>query len=331
MCEICGAVIDPDDCFEHECDLDALFAKAEAVPLNLKPIELDGGGYRNRDIIRACGSSVVRLRGKGSDLRYFKRLYCMKPFCPSCNKKGGRIAKKRIQAVYRRLPEKLKGIFLRQWVFTVPEKLREGFQSRDRLNQLIRSATKIIKGLYPDHGWVVYVHVTGEGGLYHPHVNFHVIEETGARWKESPERIEMAKRRWKMALTGIVGESIGQDQVVVEYGFRSRRYKMVHAIKYMSRAFFEYSDEMVDFLADELKGFQFLRFGGNMRNQRYNENKLDLKELSEAAGERLQFEEIISGREFDMQYMPWDLEEVSPGLYRETDLAYKKRTGKKRV
>ena len=304
----------------------------------LEPIELDGGGYRQRDVVNACGTSVLRFRGTSSDLRYFKRLYCMKPFCPACNKKRGRLEKKRIGAVLRRLPKGLKGMFLRQWVFTIPESLRNEFKSRDRLNQLTRSVTRIMKQFYPDKGWIDYIHLIGDKGDWHPHVNVHIPERykhadgtsTGEKWSESPDRIAQIRKRWKMALTGIVGGALDVSEVNVFYSYKKTRAHMLHGIKYMGRADFAYSDEIIDFMAENLKGFQYLRFGGILRNGVYKDGALNKKELEEKAGERLQFEDIVSMRDIDLQYMAGDLEEVSPGLWRETERAYYARTHKKR-
>lgn len=304
----------------------------------LEPIELDGGGYKQRDIVNACGSNVIRFRGTDSDSRYFKRLYCMKPYCPKCNKKRGRLEKKRIGAVLNRLPRKLKGIFLRQWVFTVPDSLREEFKSRDRLNQLTRSVTRIMKQFYKGKGWIDYIHLVGEEGFFSPHVNVHIPEyyktdegvSTGEKWMESGERIENIQRRWKMALTGIVGHPVQFESAVAHYSFKKTRGHMLHGIKYMGRGDFNYTDDLIDFMADDLKGFQYLRFGGSLRNGTYKDEGMNKKELEEKAGERLQFEEIVSMKDLDLQYKPGDLEEVAPGLWRETDRAYQARTGRKR-
>lgn len=303
----------------------------------LEPIELDGGGYKNRDIINACGTNAIRFRGTDTDKRYFKRLYCMRPYCPKCNKKRGRLEKKRIGAVLKRLPNKLKGMFLRQWVFTVPESIRDEFKSRDRLNQLTRSVTKIMKQFYTAKGWIVYVHLVGEEGTFNPHVNVHIPERykdengkaTGEQWLETPERVEQIGKRWKMALTGIVGHSIDIDKAVIYYSFRKTRGQMLHGIKYMGRGEFNYTDDVIDFMADELKGFQYLRFGGIMRNGTYKDEGINKRELEEKAGERLQFEEIVSLKDLDLQYRAGDLEEIAPGLFRETDRAYYARTGRR--
>lgn len=296
-----------------------------------------GGGYKKRDIVNACGTNVIRFRGTESDKRYFKRLYCMKAFCPKCNKKRGRIEKKRIQAVYKRLPHKLQGMFLRQWVFTVPASLHPEFKTRERLNQLTRAVTRIVKQFYEGKGWISYVHLVGEKGEFAPHINVHIPERykdskgtpTGEKWMETDERIAVIHARWKMALTGIVGHPTGIDKAVAHYSFRKTRWHMRHAIRYMARASFNYQDDMIDFMAEELKGFQYLRFGGIMRNGTYKDEGLNKRELEEKAGERLQFEEIISMRDVDLQYMPFELEEVAPGLYRETDAAYRARKHRK--
>lgn len=336
VCEICGCQITADDVFEHECDFEGILAAAPMGEPYLEPIELDGGGYRQRDIIHACGSSVIRFRGTLSDKRYFKRLYCMKPYCPSCNRKRGRIEKKRIQAVYKRLPHKLKGMFLRQWVLTVPDTLRSEFQTKDRLNQLCRSATRIMKQFYAGKGWIDYIHIVGEEGEFNPHINVHIPETykdvngqpTGEKWMETEERIDAIKRRWKMALAGIVGHKIDAEIIVAKYSFRKTRWHMRHAIKYMARANFNLQDDVVDFMADYLKGFQYLRFGGTMRNGTYKDDGINRRDLEEKAGERLQFEEIIAQRDVDLLYKSDDLEEIAPGLFRETDKAYYQRTHK---
>lgn len=303
----------------------------------LEPIELDRGGYKARDVVHACGTSNIKFRGTESDKRFFKRMYCMKAFCPKCNRKRGRLERRRVQAVYKRLPKRLAGIFLRQWVFTVPASLRGEVKTKDRLNQLTRSVTRIIKQFYGGKGWIDYIHLVGEKGEFAPHINVHIPEyykdaegnAAGEKWVESQERIDQINARWRMALTGIIGHTIDIENSVVHYSFRKTRRHMMHAIRYMARASFDYQEDMIDFIAEDLKGFQFVRFGGIMRNGKYKDAGLSRAEMEKAAGERLEFIDIITTREIDMMYMAGDLEEIAPGLYRETDKAYYQRTHKK--
>jgi hypothetical protein len=168
-------------------------------------------------------------------------------------------------------------------VFTLPEEVRGRFRSKARLNELTKRVTGgdksqhiegMLKGMGFERGLARW-HWFGETpGKWHPHLN--VIIEAGHLSKPMLLSIQ---RAW----AGI----LGVDVAVVNYSYTSVVPKMVHTLKYVTRATFR------DYTWDE-------RMAGalyNFRNMR-SWGKWDgpaLWELEEADKELLPIASLEAG------------------------------------
>jgi hypothetical protein len=272
----------------------------------------------------ACGKTAA-LMSTEQFQDYLHRLDCKKPWCKRCGGKGGKIHKARKQAVRRRL--NLEAYDLRQFVFTVPEEYRKNFQSRFGLNQLFSAVNRIIKKRFgKECGAVSYVHLFGDkdGSVFNPHINVHVREKCGVRLKVDESFLGGIRTSWKKALIGM--GCTGIKLVDVHYSFRIKMTHKAHSVKYMSRPTWDaetletMNDELKQFLLLDLKGFQYIRFWGELANCNYREDAAgELQEAREHGesllGEKL-FVRAIVHCNIDEMLKRDDIEKVGDGFYR---------------
>ena len=147
-------------------------------------------------------------------------------------------------------------------VFTLPEDVRGRHRSKARLNELTKRVTAgdksrhiegLLKGMGFDRGLARW-HWFGETpGKWHPHLN--VIIEAGHL---SQGQLQAIRRAW----AGIVGV----DVAVVNYSYTTEVPKMIHVLKYVTRATFrDYTwDER---MAAELYNFRNMRSWGSWKGE----------------------------------------------------------------
>jgi hypothetical protein len=144
-------------------------------------------------------------------------------------------------------------------VFTLPEEVRGRYSRRARLNELTKRVTcgdkshhieGLLKGMGFERGLARW-HWFGDKtpGKWHPHLN--VVIEAGHL---SQGQLQAIRRAW----AGIVGV----DVAVVNYSYTEVVPKMVHILKYVTRATFrDYTwDER---MAAELYNFRNMRSWGS--------------------------------------------------------------------
>lgn len=279
---------------------------------------------RDLNRFRACGKTAA-LMSTADFEDFIHRVNCWKHWCPRCGGKNGIIHKARKQAVHRRVD--LEMVNIRQAIFTVPDRYREKFHSKKGLNQLVQAAKRIKEKYYgKEKGAIAYIHVYGDKDLsvWNPHINIHVIEDLSVKLKESPERLAAICESWRRALIGM--GCVGCEVVDFNYSFKVSKIKKLHAVKYMSRP--TWNGETLD-LVDEvdrlvlvlgLKGFQYIRFWGELSNRRYREGAVHeireaKKDFENLIGKRLFFRTIVSCNIEEM-LKQGHIEEVGAGFYR---------------
>jgi len=276
-----------------------------------------GGGVESDPVLNEltkkniCMKTMASLQGEKTEDVYFKKIHCLKWWCPNCGDhrdahgklRQGQIHKNRRRSVYARLNggyevtdkatmktllRTLKNTTQIQYIFTVPESERGVFFSKDGLNRLTCSVKRIITSEYPDSGMVAYIHVVGDNSTkYHPHINVHVYlegdqrvcplkNEDGVIYDEQLERI---KKRYKAALRAH-GCSIDVVDIQKTFVRSSEPIKMLHRIKYMTKPIEsdmlqkwqnEQNEEMIRFSVYELKGFRYVRYWGKLNNNKYKQ------------------------------------------------------------
>jgi hypothetical protein len=260
------------------------------------------------NLINVCGKSVIWLQGAVSENFYVKKIDCRKSWCPVCGGKGGKIHNSRLHAILSRAD--FMKYNLRQFVFTVPESLRDLLIDRKNLSKVIKSLKNIIEKFFGEPqfdklGWVkkhklekgvvCYFHAFGDEapGVYKPHFNIHVFENKTVRLKLEAAELELIKKSWLKELRKI-DKNI--DIVDVHYSFRNNVKKNVHSIKYMAKPWGAADYAAIDnvdlkkFLVSKMCGFQYLRFWGSMANCKYRDEMTvpaQVAEVESKAGEKL--------------------------------------------
>lgn len=288
------------------------------------------------NIVSQCGKSVVWLQGQDTENFFIKKIDCRKSWCPVCGGKGGKIHNSRLHAILKRVnPEKYN---LRQFVFTVPEQLREILKTRENLEKLVQLAKKTIEKFFGDpvfdaaghvkkyklkNGVIEYLHLFGDEapGVFKPHVNIHIFEDKKVRLKLDASVLDSIKKYWLKKLK-IFDETLSIADV--HYCFRDSVRKNVHSLKYMARPwsstdYSEIQDENLKrLLVLDLSGFLYVRFWGNMSNRKYKD-EMDLSEIQNEvalrAGEKVNFLGVAPF-DFDSWSKSGRLEDWGDGLYR---------------
>lgn len=286
-----------------------------------------------------CGRTAIRFLGVITGADYYKFISCMKWFCEKCGTHGGKIHKRRVSGVLKRVESLLDTMSLRQFIFTVPEAWRPYFRDRKAINSFIRMVEKLISKRYPGKKCIAYFHAFGDEeskGKYHPHVNVHVIEEEPCVMRiPEVELREMKKALWRGLLGYILSvDNTFQDRTYddrsmnLRYAFYLEKERILHKLKYMSRLHPNYGDfqwirkdpELAGLFIVKMKGFSYIRYfnGFNYQKQADVDRAEEVKEAESVAGEPLRYVQggEISRGEFDLKYRSWDYEELSDGFFR---------------
>lgn len=272
----------------------------------------------------ACGHTAVIL---GSDTfdDYFHPLDCRKAWCPVCGGKGGRVHKARKKAIRKRIDIETNN--LRYFVFTVPEEYRGKFKSRKGLNQLFKGVKGVVKKyLGEKKGAVASVHLYGDKdkAKFNPHINVLIPESLSVKLKIQSEMLDEIKKSWLRSLVGM--GCAGCDVVDVFYEFRIKAAHKGHVIKYVVRPTWDGETlSVIDeperwFLVLGLKGFQYIRFWGDLSNRKYREGAVEtIKEAIEASeamlGVKLHFRGVCTVNIVEM-IKNGQIEKVGEGLYK---------------
>jgi rRNA maturation protein Nop10 len=185
--------------------------------------------------------------------QFAKELYCGREWCPVCGQDKSVIHMRRFS---RWLPKIYQCRSIGYFVLTIPESARERFRTKSSLNMLtkrvIGDKSTHIEGIFKPLGFnrgLIRWHYFGDKStIYNPHLN--VIVDAG---RITPETLHQVKNAW--------AEILGVDQAVVQYSFTRMQGKMVHILKYVTRATFHEAswDER---LVGELYNFRNMRSWG---------------------------------------------------------------------
>ena len=186
--------------------------------------------------------------------QFVKEIYCGREWCPVC---GADESPAHLRRFSRWVPKAQQLVTMGYLVFTIPEGERYKYRNKASLNYLVKRVTggdksQRIPGLLSEMGFsrgMVRIHFFGDTpGKYHPHLN--VIIEAGYL---TPVQLETIRLSW----AGI----LGVDGAVVHYSFTAEIPKMVHILKYVTRATFkEYQWD--PFMAGALYNFRNMRTWG---------------------------------------------------------------------
>ena len=184
--------------------------------------------------------------------RFAKELYCGREWCPVCGEDESPAHMRRFARWVGKVQQLRTVGYL---VFTLPEEVRSRYRSKAKLNELTKRVTGgdksrriegMLKGMGFDRGLARW-HWFGETpGKWHPHLN--VIVESG-------HLTHSQLRSIRRAYAGI----LGVDVAVVNYSYAKVVPKMVHVLKYVTRATFR------DYTWDERMAARLYNFR-NMRS-----------------------------------------------------------------
>jgi len=257
-------------------------------PSYLESNAQSGGGALDLDTelerSGSCGHTAVELEGGG--FSFYKRIRCRKLWCPECGGKGGVIHQYRLVEALRRvvLADRLQ----RYFVFTVPEQYRQLLLNREVLNGWYKGIRKLMRAVFPGENETIFsAHYEGERniGKWHPHMNVLSFTQAG-RGMISEELLIEIKGRYARMLAGLLELDHIPEVVDVRYRFETERGKMLHKLKYSLRPmgedeFFAFPVEVQRFIACDLKGFQHVRYGEELKGERNKELLSQYRDASE--------------------------------------------------
>lgn len=305
----------------------------------VSPVVTEGDIEAEISKMLGCDRTALKFLGVMSGMSYYKFISCMKWFCEKCGSHGGRIHKRRVAGLLRRLGGSLDNICLRQFVFTLPEEWRGYFLSRSAINAFIRICENLIKTRFPGKRSVLYFHAfgDGEGAKYHPHVNVHVVDELGGRYAMTREELQDIKKAlWRGVSAYIRSQEAGFSgpwsawgpKMNFRYSFHRGAAEIGHKLKYMSRLhpfagdfrFIRRDKVLTKLFVVEMKGFQYVRYfnGSGWQGVKDVDRKEEMREARRMAGEPLIFVKDggMNRACFDLKFMKWDYEQLTDGFYR---------------
>ncbi|MBA7536560.1 hypothetical protein ES705_28824 [subsurface metagenome] len=275
-----------------------------------------------------CDKFANQFYGARTGKKVYGFMSCLRWWCDSCGRKGGRINLKRAARVRKALKLDLKDVLMRQAVFTVPQGDTEAFEARHALSALLRMAERVVKKQFPGLPCVAALHLFGKksGIRYHPHVHILIFDKRGQPFMLPVEDINRMREQWRRALQMYVKHPI--KVVNWKLSWIEEPEKMLHRIRYLTRPMpgpAQYHSlgrdlALLHFLMVQLRGFMFIRYFNGCRMKGITDpTKADEeREAQTIAGEHLIFvpHGQITRQEFDAYYAPGDYEELAPGFYR---------------
>jgi len=208
--------------------------------------------------------------------RFAKELVCNKEWCEVC---GEDDSVAHLRRFARWLPKIFQLESMGYFVFTLPESVRGKFRTKKALAALGHQVQELLKSYGYERGLRRW-HFFGDKSIkYHPHLNVivdgHYINEG---------KLNVIKRGYASLL--------GVDLADVNYGYRRSPGRMVHTLKYITRATFRDYDWDID-MALELRGFRnMVVWGRGLWDAEPAWSLADLKGLAKAAVEGLDVQAI---------------------------------------
>jgi hypothetical protein len=227
-----------------------LTSYSDTLPHYLEPV---ANVVTDEDELQNCAKFFITVECKNGH-RFGKELFCGKEYCPVCGAEWSDAHKRRFS---RWLPKAEQIDSLGYFVFTLPKQVRYKYRTRESLNELTKKITcgdqsRKIRGILKDQGFTRGLsrwHWFGDqNSIYHPHLN--VLVDGGYL---SKKRLNCIREAY--------AEVLGVSTVDVNYRYTRVRPKMVHILKYVTRATFLHFD-WDSGMAIELNGFRNNRSWG---------------------------------------------------------------------
>jgi len=171
--------------------------------------------------------------------RYAKELYCGREWCEVCGEEWSAAHQRRFARwVSKAMQIKSLGYF----VFTIPEELRAKYRTKEALADLGHWVQELLKSYGYSRGLRRWHFFGDKSTKWHPHLN--CLVDGGYC---PPALLDKIKAAYASLL--------GAEVVDVNYRYRLSPGKMVHTLKYVTRATFrDYSWDVE--MAAELRGFR---------------------------------------------------------------------------
>jgi len=191
--------------------------------------------------------------------RFAKELVCGKEFCGVCGEDGSVAHMRRFA---RWLPKAQQLGVMGYFVFTIPQELRAKYRTKKALSRLGHQVQELLKswGYYRGlRRWHWFGDITRAGlrgsPVFHPHLNCLVGGQGGGYL--SPRVLKAIKLEYASLVYGVPAKDIDlqQQPVDVNYRYRLSPGKMVHSLKYVTRATFRDYDWDLE-MAMKLRGFR---------------------------------------------------------------------------
>lgn len=171
--------------------------------------------------------------------QFAKQLVCGKEWCSVCGDDGSVAHNRRF---VRWLPKVQQFGTMGYFVFTLPESLRAKYRTKKALANLGHQIQELLKGFGYSRGLRRWHFFGDKSTKYHPHLN--VLVDGGF---VVADKLAAIKQGYASIL--------GVDLADVNYHYRLSPGKMIHTLKYVTRATFRDFARDVE-LAVELKGFR---------------------------------------------------------------------------
>jgi len=171
--------------------------------------------------------------------RFGKEIVCGKEWCQSCGEDGSKAHNRRF---VRWLPKVQQCRQVGYFVFTIPEESRDRYRSKRALTELGRAVQEMLKAFGFRRGLRRWHWFGDKSTRWNPHLN--ILVDRGYIPDELLEKV-------KTAYAGILGVSMAD----VNYHYQRSPGRMVHTLKYVTRATFHDWSWDPD-MAIELHGFR---------------------------------------------------------------------------
>ncbi|MBA7538898.1 hypothetical protein ES705_31176 [subsurface metagenome] len=171
--------------------------------------------------------------------RFAKELVCGKEWCSVCGEDGS-VAHNRRFARWLKKAQQMESVGY--FVFTIPVELRSEYRTKKALRDFGHKVQEALKAQGYTRGLRRWHFFGDKSTKYHPHLN--VLVDAGYI---SPEKLDTVKRAYAVLL--------GIDMADVNYHYRLSPGKIVHSLKYVTRATFRDYELDIE-LALELRNFR---------------------------------------------------------------------------
>lgn len=189
-----------------------------------------GEGYAKRDAVipwleMTCDGPGVKWFVPGeceNGHRYGKEIFCGKEWCSVCGEDGSKAHNRRF---VRWLPKIQHFKSMGYFVFTIPEALRCEFTAKKSLTRLGHQVQELLKTCGYFRGLRRWHFFGDKSTKWHPHLNV-LVDGTFI----APDKLAKIKADYAALL--------GVDMADVNYSYRRTPGRMVHTLKYITRATF---------------------------------------------------------------------------------------------